>query len=1224
MRGGTVDTYSVVVMAARREKLRELRRQADPSFPIQASKNTPGGRPAARPQGQAPPPAHEGHQGLEVVNGQGVLKQPKSRRKKKSGKGLKVTFDLDSVVEYSDKDKDDDVVDCWEDICDFEGDSSQGSFDITEEDIIDCDNELGDIGGELLSITDHLVTGGQEAAAIDRKENTGECYVGQVERPSGNGSLPASPDDSKAEDATDVGDSGGTKGGEEAAFVGDSGDGYVGGGLTAYIPGIEESKEVSSRGIDILGFDGGDDRSIIPFIDSVEEDPAEDNPGDDDEWETEPSGGSEETVIANWCKPGEEKPGEGEVWQKVGAEDDTVADEPSLNEDYGDDSDNLITKEDIEAVFLALMEDQESDPLPQTASPVTSVNTDVGNVIEEIVSPTRLTDEAVVPVSEGRDLPRPVLGDREQSPEVSIGYECRDRKSASACGSETESDGELVPCEDKCIGTSDFLTEIGDAPLDLSVSKDTPSRDEEILGSRDECQGEHLSLAPDKHSPGVVSEERKLDSPDAKVGDVSPEVDEDVKCIGKSESAKEEKMNGKKAGKKKGKKNKRETKAEPVVKSPQIEERPKLVRGRGWREKREKFKASHGNPLNLSFGKEVCESEVVEGTSNLLVETYTEASQLTSSSCGTETTIVTETPCSTCSVASEFSESQILDCMFGENRECGVPAFAEVSEVKTRDDALEHSPTVSQMPPLVAIEVTGASSGERSDSSLSDSDDFYIVKRSTVAKPSEVLTEFVADSESSEETSQSQSADSDNTSDLTSSTENDEEFLDPAWNFYTVVERNRSNPDGDSPLSSACDSDNSAYFDAPGSSCMDTLTEPFDYVQAFPDVVGTQKLNLLPSFDDSVSSIASQSARRSNRSKDGISTEGSSPLKAIGTKGGNAGKAIEDADTCLPPKGEIIYEGPCSCGSDETFSLSFEASGSDRRDRKLGIGSEDEQLCVPPLLGDDGGGVLSDDGRRMGVETQVGDPHDSEMNSSFGSNPEDLDGEYEGNSKDIRSRINEIVGPRLQRERGRPTHAGAKEEGGGGGGPSDDHHGGREDSPLPGSSPASSSGVQGSDEMSLSRSRSRSPPREESSASPSLAAFGVPDLTYDIYHVPELSPEKSERDAAESLRALRLEGSAESSPEKMNQVDYDFRTFREMYQINPTYLTDSDEREEQNESDTVVPGSGSLSYDPDRSITVTSWASTSDDSPVPLEPLPGTHATRKVPKVSRLLRETQG
>nr|XP_053633922.1 klarsicht protein-like [Cherax quadricarinatus] len=43
---------------------------------------------------------------------------------------------------------------------------------------------------------------------------------------------------------------------------------------------------------------------------------------------------------------------------------------------------------------------------------------------------------------------------------------------------------------------------------------------------------------------------------------------------------------------------------------------------------------------------------------------------------------------------------------------------------------------------------------------------------------------------------------------------------------------------------------------------------------------------------------------------------------------------------------------------------------------------------------------------------------------------------------------------------------------------------------------------------------------------------------------------------------------------------------------------------------------------------VQSWASTSDDSPAPLDPgttlpLPGTHATRKVPKVTRLLRETQ-
>ncbi|KAG7176239.1 MAGE-like protein 2-like 2 [Homarus americanus] len=1125
-----------------------------------ASQPQPPESPASQPQ---PPesPAREVYS-LPVVNGKGVLKEPRSPSKKGSGKGLRVTFDLDNIDEYSNT-EDDGVIDCWEDISDCEAEISGENYAIKEEDI-KCEGKFNDFSNEFLNIETHT-----------DPEDYNSGFIGPLLRPSANINITLENNSPHY--------------GEKSAVLADGSS-----GLTRSVQSRGYGKGVRDGNISCGNsqpYTGGNGSSIIPFIDGSEEESGEGNADDDYEWETEPSGSSEETVSGNPCEFSGGIIVEEDDWRKLVAEDTTAVEQASVCDDYRDDGDDVITKEDLEAVFLALMEDQEHDilsPIP----PGTIMGGD-----EET--------QVLLSVTEEDQLPTWTSEYREQSPQVSVGYECRERKS----GSETESDGELVPCEDKCVGTADYAIDSDEEPLDLSVREESPSKSESgAVESRDECQGEELSLASDKHQVGVEPEASSLEFPDVKLGDLSPspEVPEDGKCIGNSESGKEkEKVNGKKAGKKKGKKNKREAKAEAVVKPPHIEERPKLVRGKTWKEKIEKFKAEHGDVVSLSFGNELCESEIVEGTSNLVAESCTEASLLTPARCSTNNTAVMETVCTALSSASgEISDSENLNNLCGE-LVGPAAALAQVTEVKTCDGVLVRSPTVTSMTTGVAIQVTNASGDEDSDSSLESSmtenDDFYIVKACTVATPSEVLTEYVVDSESSEETNPSLSDSDGKREQPMNLTSDAEQYNKSSTNTQKVTGENK-------PNLSVSDNRDAIYVDGEHSSCTDSLTERFDYVQSFPSVVGTQKLGYVYSYDDTDSEYESQSGPWICKAKDETShfvedtmTEGVSDVVVVNTGEDDMNSPIN--------AGEIIYEGPCLCGP-------AEATESKDNDR-MGIGSKDEQLCIPPLL-DDHGEVLSGDDLRMGVETHVGEQHESDKKDSMGSKPEDMSGECEGNSQDIRSRINEIVGPRLQRERERPTGASVREDGTDEG-VADDHLGVREDSPLPGSSPASSSGVQGSDEMSLSRSRSRSPPRDDS-ASPT---FNIPDLTYESYQVQELLPEKLQREATESLRALRFESSVESTPEKMSQVDYSFRTFRDMYQINPIYLTDSDEHDDQNESDTVVPGSLSLSYDPERSITVT------NDSPAPLEsgsslPLPGTQSARKVPKVTRLLRETQG
>ncbi|KAK8744579.1 hypothetical protein OTU49_000880 [Cherax quadricarinatus] len=1136
-------------MAARREKIREGRRQADPAFPVL----TPPASPVTRPQ--IPTPQREGHL-VPEVNGKGVLKEPISRNKKKHGKGLKVTFDLDNISEYCkySTPKDENVIDCWEDISDGEAEASGTNYDIREEDIIDCEREL-DICGDFCQ------TDG-ESATEGHTEATGypEEYITST-------SFMSSPCESVSHDVQDENEM--RKGETQSSLFNEQEKLVVDGSeLTNGENTVQISKD--SVSFNPQSQEGGSDRNI-PFIDVSKEECCEVK-DDDNKWETKLSGSSSEIVSGKPCEFLGGQSLEVEGWQNVETGDHIVEELSSFNNDYGDDSDNVITKEDIQAVFLALMEDQEKESFPIDSHVSTNVDNEKDIFEGRIKSPAEISF-----ISEENQLPPALRFEREQSPQVSIGYECHDRKSAATYGSETESEGELVPCEDKCVGTSDHTVVSDEEPLDLIVNVKPLQGEENVSKSADECQDKDVRLLDGQHQCST-SETSGLDISNDKLGDLSPssEIPEDRICPGNSESSKEkDKISGKKAGKKKGKKNKKEAKTEPVVKPTHIKERPKLVRGKSWKEKTEKFKAQHGSPLNLSCSNELGDSDTVEEPSNLLADTHTEGNLVTSKS----STSVIETLCiDYFPITGKITDSESLDSECGDSQIGIKTTLEQMPEIGTSGKAVCHSPTVIDVLPGVTIEVTGPSEDKSGDTSSgtssTENDDFYIVKACTVAMPSEVLTEYVVDSESSEETSLSETDEDvskENMYSETVSEKHDEHSLSTI-----MVEQNDFISNKESSLAGISETKDPLYVDAEPSLC----TDRFDYVQSFPDVVGTQTLNLVYSYDTD-SEFDSQSELKSANVKEGSPRSlGDPSLEASGLE--MVANVCENAKS-LPQSGEIVYEVPCMCGPDEaTRAFGMATNIYDNDLDKMSIENKNEQFCVPPLLSDNSKGVLLDDCTKTGVETQDNEHRESEVKDSMTSNSEGTSGEGEGHSQDIRSRINEIVGPRLQRERGLHASANTREDAGGG--LADDYHGGREDSPLPGSSPASSSGVQGSDELSLSRSRSQSPPREES-ASPT---FSVPDLVYESYQVQELLPEKMQRDATDSLRTLRYEGSVESTPEKMNQVDYSFRTFRDMYQINPVYLTDSDEHDDQNESDTVVPGSVSLSYDPERSITVTS------------------------------------
>ncbi|XP_063840509.1 uncharacterized protein LOC135089148 isoform X7 [Scylla paramamosain] len=899
-----------------------------------------------------------------------------------------------------------------------------------------------------------------------------------------------------------------------------------------------------------------------PSFETEVDKPDGDLEDDDDEWETEPSGESNETSE--------------NTWEAVETEDNTCAGQ-LLADDGGEDSDSFIPNDDIEAVLLALIEDQEK-ALPPPAPYVS----------QTAAQKEERTQAATEPLKEEKG------SEREASPEVTIGYECRDRKS-TFYASETESEGELVPCEDKCVGTTDH----SDEDLNLSARENVPREAGVSQNTMNKCQEKDLSLD--------TSKQYTLAAPEVQVGGSSPspeipEVPEEGKCMGNSESAKEkDKINGKKTVKKKGKKNKRDVKVEPVVIPPDVTERPKLVRGRAWKEKKERINAHRMALLNLSFGKEICEPEVVEGTSNLLTETYTETTLLTPTRCPLGTTVFTEMPCTACSsVSGEFSEPDSLhdNCKCREQQLQDAGLVALVAEVKTCKEAPKPpSPVLvsSLSPSTVTVQVTGASDEEdcrayEVPSPTEDTNEFFIVKTQTVASPSQVLKEYVEDTESEDEAKLQEEEDS---------KANVSQEL-PAVTC-------ESPPTSEISSSKTGENEDSIYIDADGSRCSDTISDSFDYEKSFPNVLGTQQLNLIYSYDSGPDSDVESGQGSIESGGQTLDPEGSDMNTNLEKDG--------DGDRMYSSGwGEIIYEGPCLCGETEAMSERRSPSAGQGGGGGAGVSSAEEQFCVPAVRVSDATDVVAGDGNEA-KEEDTGSEFPPDI---MGSNQEDQGSESVGSAKDIRLRINEIVGARLLRDRGRGASPGVKEEGGA----REEHLGGREESPLPGSSPASSSGVQGSDEMSLSRSRSRSPSREES-VSPGCSPRSVPESPAEPR--PSHSPQQDryEREALESLRALRFEGNIETSPEKSVPVDCSFRTFRDMYQINPIYLTDSDDHDDLNESDTVVPVSTSLDYDPERSITVTNC---SPDPPElrPSPPLHGTHATKKVPKVTKLLRETQG
>lgn len=1093
----------------------------------------------------------------------GLLKEPNS--KGSGNKGLRVTFDLSNTQE-----KDENVIDSWEDLSDADG----GDLVIDEDDIIDC--------GVKLSTMDDLLDLGEgldvETPLISPESGKPNESI-QWFRPS---------DEFRSEPL----------GGKDSNKAGD------GSGDDKAIPGVDDVREGASGAKDdeknsgdntpILGADiiplsisvynEGNNSVEIPFIDGEEETCVDD---DDDEWETEPSGSSSENgnndkVLHVECRKedhtapdkaserGDEKVSQREEKEEQQGsreeeEDRTLVDQPSIEEDNSEKDDDLITKEDIDVVFMAL----EKSPVKGETVPLATP--EILSPIEMDASPPQKTQSRVF-VGPLPRAERTYAWDRPGSPQVSIGYECQERKAASVCSSETESDGELVPCEDKCIGTADFMVESDSEPLDLSSSSsnDRTSSVCDTLSSQSQDAlevrgvGENASLAPDDdvHTKGARNEKDTLAVSDVQPDSSSPSSDgqEEGNCVGKSESGKESQINGKKNGKKKGKKNKREIIAEPAPVPEHILGRPKLVRGRSWKEKRERFMKEYQDPLSLSFGKELCESEIVEDASNLLTETCTEASLEALPKSSSETTLVM-LPSRIDSLATAVNENS-------PNTAADVGA-SNLPEDSIEDEALWISRKIVPPPPNVAIEVTAASDEDESDfHSVHEKEDFYVVKAKETAKPLEAKTEYVGDSESSDEGPQlphDQKAPEKATSACEVWAASTPLIGISLEGSQLVKEKNHDL--SESPIDS---SDNSAYTDAKDSSCAESLPHSYDYVRSFPEVIGTQSLNLVYSYDTD-SDFNSKPDQWSSRSKD-----------ASLVVNGRGKNELEKAGLDVPA-GEIVYEGPCSCRPGESrMGPLLPSYLAPTVGVGMSVGSQDSPLSVPPLFESDHDDVFSDDAMKLVVDSLVNEDSETLQDSA---------GDNDANGSDIRSRIKEIVGPRLQRERGRPTARGGRDEGDQGG---EEHlltsgespRGGREESPLPGSSPASSSGVQGSDEMSLSRSRSRSPAsKEPASASVISAPYAQPDMIYeDCLLEQELPPDKM--DPAESLRALRFESGLDMSPEKPQQVDCSFRTFRDMYQINPVYLTDSDDPEDPTESDTIVQGSGG--YDLDRSITVNS------------------------------------
>ncbi|KAK4296070.1 hypothetical protein Pmani_031411 [Petrolisthes manimaculis] len=1408
---------------SKRERMREGRRQGDPTFPSLQSQKPPITRPSAPPP---PPPtlSSGGHSQGREVNGQGQGhgqgKGHKGRHRKNRGKGLKVTFNLDvqkvEIEEPPTVNTKEEVVECWEDLSEPDTNNSNNTHqpprpvitqvdDVIDKDLDDLllmsealagpgdgasglqiqpilsDHDLpntsvpvpqyqadleNNVPGESLSRyeDDPLIQHPQnqdflpdnslkEKISINQEENPviedRQAFVQEVVNVKEDDPSSSKEESVSFEAGVSVVDVSDTFPQDSIFFTREEigskvpqpskGVMAVDSSHDEFVHNIERD-ELHDDTIPVLQSDillsiknESEDqlskcnqyvkedkvrfsitrKSELEAIQEISEDAmassgmlltevAEDlnvkcqnDEDDDDEWETEPSGGTSEDSGTGLVEP----PKEEEVWLTG-----DILGKPSTqpHQQEFDESDDLLIKGDIEAVLMALMEDQEKvSPTPPSLIPNRSTERREQTTIlhqEDDSPPPLVTYPKERSPSEGNDSP-PLLVTfpREWSPQVTIGHESRDRKSGSLCGSETESEGELVPCEDKCVGTADSTSDSDDETQDLTISESATVSDvmeaPGIVGEGDDTTEESLGKVEANSSEITTSLEVQV----VRQGDLTPSPDIPIegKCIGNSESAKEkEKLNDKKSNKKKGKKNKKDNKTEQIMTPPLVPGRPKLVRGKAWKVKTEKFRYEHGNPLYLSFGSELCESEMVEATSNLLTETYTEASLLTPTRCPSGTTVFTETPCTACSsISGEFNESESLhdDCICGEECVSDAGVVALVTAVKPCDgthlphprpasvftaclpdtDTLHSADTISTfmsgpftvtgdhptidltsptvyltsptddditptddlpppttylptgltdhnistnttsnpttttndpitvsheastistirdpvipnpdentptdihyanygsmaathdldhtsenqttitriIPPPVTIEVTLAN-----DTQESEPDDFYIVKSQTVEAPLQVLTEYVVDSEDSSSLSQPEDVDEEHTS------------QDYDHDPEESVPKNIASSDG----TNITDADLSTYSDATSSSCRDTITDSFDYEQSFPSLVGTQKLNLVYSYDTgSDSELAAGGSRTSKGSE----------LASSGVMRVNVGKMSDDnidygEDFTVPyGVGDIVYEGPCLCGNEEIDRYKERETGT----KQVGMGSDD-QLCVPPLFG----GLAVSEAKADSEISMVYGQEEAETPGIMDNNLEDSTSECDGSSKDIRSRINEIVGLRLQRERGYPGNnvrdvAGLL-------GPRE-HHLGRDESPLPGSSPASSSGVQGSDEMSLSRSRSRSPSCEEFTtpdSSTATMASGIPEETDPL----TVTPDKYEREALESLRALRFEGSVESTPEKTSQVDCSFRTFRDMYQINPIYLTDS---EDQNESDTEVLVSTGLSQDPDRPITV--------------------------------------
>ncbi|CAL4067721.1 unnamed protein product [Meganyctiphanes norvegica] len=791
------------------------------------------------------------------------------------------------------------------------------------------------------------------------------------------------------------------------------------------------------------------------------------------------------------------------------------------------DEDDLLFSQDIESVIQCLTDDFEEE------KEISPVEKSYGDVNESLDGVTLL-----------------------DFPHVSIGFESRDRKSVSTVGSDIESDGELVPCEDKCIGTADFpdisyddddvfsdnmynqggiIKSDSDIILNLSLAKC-----DSVLDFRSQSIGENIDERPrSATSPSDISSSLAIscDCSEASLVEVSsasntnstPKVEDPVPT-----EIDKEKTPAKKVSKKKSKKNKRDIKSAESSKldssllSKSTPDRPILVRGKQWKEKHSKI------------GKDILDSISTENES-------------------------TNSP--------DIEDSSIID----------IKSQDTISEVEEKCQIEVESDLIINVLPAESSN----NSNDKSDTIVQsdNGEDIFVVRSCNTIVRQIVQTEYLVDSEDSPSSNDAENLPAKS---VDQNTKGETKELKGSYGLELLVNTLDDIP-GDKKTTVPGESND---YSIPGelleeSQCESVTSEPpiyfsgskidddvkYDYKESFPKVIGTDKLEV----DYDHDKFRTDFNARWSKNHDILNES--------------------DEDIADEPEhfsGEIVYEGPCSCGDNQSWAKLTVKDATHVKDINVkGMGVDNESHSDSFYHFDfKQGDVIN----KSGCDIVEG----SEQNI------------ITDDSKDIHSRIRDIVGSRLHKE-GASTSTPIKVQDK----LSVGYCAGYEDSPILGSSPASSSGVQGSDEMSPSHSRSQSCSRE---VSPTSTTYNIPDIAYETLNL------KLGTTTPELL---------DNSPDGTEKVGYDFSTektsgdtgrygnLKNIYQINASYTTDSEDPDDPNESDAI-------GFEPDPSATATSWVSTSEESTPTIHNTstssPGFNGTKtkKVPKVTRLLRETQG